>query len=400
MEILQEFFQTNKIMNKSRLAIFYQHMPPFPGGAALRGEAVVRALGMLFQDKKNNLQVITAVGDSQLISEIPYCVLPNSDIENSASLPRRLIGELLLGWRAGRQIVRLNPDGALISSPAFLSALVATWWCRWRKVPYVLDVRDVYPQVYAHAGLLKESSFPYKILLAASRGMYCNARNIVTVTDGLVAAIKPLAGNTPIDCIYNGFPASLATRRPEKHARFTLCFHGVLGYFQDIETLCALAIALENYQIDIVVIGYGRKELLLKQINTSNLRFLGRLPFEKTIDEVAKCHVGLCLRRDDDISKDAFPIKVWEYMALGMPCVVTPFCEAGEFLERHSSGIQIQASDIDSLMREILSLRDTQGRLESMSSSCERAAAGYTREKLGGDVAQLVAKTFTKSISQ
>jgi glycosyltransferase involved in cell wall biosynthesis len=374
--------------------VFYQHMPPFPGGAALRGDAVVTALSATLRPLGYVIRVVTAAGEPRRADGVEIDVLPASDVENAAKLAQRVGGELRLGWQVGRRLTRGRPAAAYISSPAFLAALVATLWCRLCRVPYVLEVRDVYPQVYMHAGLLSASSLAYRLLLAASKYMYTGARRIIVVTQGLRASVAPLAASVPIDCIYNGYPESLQRLRPPKHERFTVCFHGVLGFFQDIETLIVLAARLAAHDIDMVVIGYGRKESLLRGELPGNLRFLGRLAFERTVAEVARCHVGLCLRLQDEISRDAFPIKVWEYLGLGMPSIVTPPCEAGQFVEQHRCGFQLPAGDIEALLRTILDLRADPQRIAAIARNCDAVSPQYSREQTGKQVAQLVVQTL------
>jgi glycosyltransferase involved in cell wall biosynthesis len=376
-------------------AVFYQHMPPFPGGAALRGNAVVDALGATLGPRGYRVRVVTAAGEPRKDDTVEVEVLASADVENAAKLLQRIAGELRLGWQAGRRLTRGRPAGAYISSPAFLTALVATLWCRARRVPYVLEVRDVYPQVYMHAGLLSESSLVYRLLLAASRFMYAGARRIIVVTQGLRAIVASLVQGVDVACIYNGYPQSLRDLRPPKHERFTVCFHGVLGFFQDIETLIALAARLAAHDIDMVVIGYGRKETLLRGELPPNLRFLGRLAFDRTVAEVARCHLGLCLRLQDEISRDAFPIKVWEYLGLGMPSIVTPPCEAGRFVEENGCGMQFPAGDIEAILHAILALRSDPQRAATIAQRCDAVSAQFSRERTGIQVAQLVLQTLS-----
>ena len=106
--------------------------------------------------------------------------------------------------------------------------------------------------------------------------------------------------------------------------------------------------------------------------------------------EVSRCHLGLCLRRADEVSRDAFPIKVWEYIGLKIPSLVTPECEAGDFVEKHRCGMQFSAGDTQSMLTTILTLREQPGRLAAMSAACERAGRGFTRERIGENLARAI----------
>jgi glycosyltransferase involved in cell wall biosynthesis len=274
-----------------------------------------------------------------------------------------------------------------------MAALVITGFAKWHGVPYILELRDVYPQVYAEAGLLKRNSFLYRTFAALSVRMYRGAKKVIAATQGLEREVRDQAPDAQVRCVYNGFPSALTQRQGVKHTRFTVCFHGVLGFFQDVETLIEVARRLQDFDIDVLTIGYGRKEQLLQQCHLPNLRFLGRLSFDDTMAQVEHCHVGLCLRLDDGISKDAFPVKVWEYMGLGLPCVVTPQCEAGDFLQQHACGLQFNAGDVQGIVQAVVKLRDDPAQMANMAQRCRATGSAFTREKTGMAVAELIQAT-------
>jgi glycosyltransferase involved in cell wall biosynthesis len=375
-----------------RLSVFYQHMPPYSSAAALRAVSVIAGLVGQRESAGFELRAYTTTPQPVAMEGVQVVTLGGVEVENAAGLAARMVGELRMGWAAARAMLAgAGPsDLLLVSTPSYLAALVICARARWRGVPYVLDVRDLYPQAYAEAGLVDRKGWLYRFFGARSLAMYLGARRIVAATQGLAREVAAAAPAASVHCVYNGFPAALASRRPVKHARFTACFHGVLGFFQDIDSLVEVARRVQAHGIDIVAIGYGRKEDALRAGVPDNLRFLGRLSFDDTITEVERCHVGLCLRLDDDISKDAFPVKVWEYLGLGMPSVVTPRCEAGTFLATHGCGFEFEAGAVDQIVQTLLRLRDQPGLRQGIEARCRDVASQYTRERLGLDAAALV----------
>ena len=169
-----------------------------------------------------------------------------------------------------------------------------------------------------------------------------------------------------------------------------MCFHGILGQFQDVESVLEVAKRLGEHDIDVVVIGYGVKSALLQEATIPNLHYLGRLTFDETIDVVAGCHLGLCLRRNDEISRDALPVKVWECLGLGIPSVVTPICEAGEFLQKNGCGVQFEAGEIDSIADWIIGIRDDARRYADMAAACRNVRQQFTREQNGAEAAGII----------
>lgn len=381
---------------KKSLAFFFQHMPPYSGAAALRGQSIVRALPELLPDAE--IVVYTSTPKAHAIEGVDVVPLKVAEVENSQGLKQRILGELRLGYAAARQMFSgsRKADLAVISSPGYIAALVQVFFARWHRVPYVLEMRDIYPQVYAEALLLDRRSLLYSFFNYLSCWMYRHAELVLCATKGLAREVLKVEPEACVKHVYNGFPADLADRRPEKYSRFTVCFHGILGFFQDVETLLLVAAKLADHDVDVVAVGYGRKESLLQTAQLSNLRFLGRLPFEQTIAEIERCHVGLCLRLDDDISKDAFPVKVWEYLGLGMPSIVTPPCEAGDFLLEHECGLVLNSGDVDGIVSAILKVRHESRYLQRLSVSCRKLASQYTREQTGAAAAAAVAEVLSR----
>lgn len=385
-----------------RVFAFFQHMPPYSGAAALRGHSVIGGMVSLARFRECDIRVFTTTPATTPLQGATIITLDVPEVENAQGLASRMIGELRMGWSAARAMFprREGCEIAIISSPGFLAALVTSSWARWRKIPYVLEMRDVYPQVYAEASLISRTSLPYRFLAHCSRKMYRGASLVIAATQGLAREVLSAEPGAHVACVYNGFPQALRERKGAKHPRFTVCFHGVLGFFQDVDTLLEVARRLSEHEVDVVVIGYGRKEDPLRQSRLPNLRFLGRLSFGDTVAEVERCHVGLCLRLDDGISKDAFPVKIWEYLGLAIPSIVTPRCEAGEFLQTHRCGMHFAAGDVDGVVDAVLDLKRDPAAVHILADNCRAVGALYTREHLGVSAARLVAEVLDRHVAQ
>lgn len=374
-----------------RVHSFFQHMPPYAGAAALRGRALVGGMvGLRAREGWSDLRVFTSTPRPDALAGAQVVALDVPEVENARSLPARIAGELRMGRAAARAMLD-GCDLAVISTPGYLAALVIAARARRLGIPYVLDLRDIYPQVYAEAGLLRRGSIAYRFFAERSRRLYDGAQVVIAATQGLAREVLREAPGAKVECVYNGFPTALRERSAVKHERFTACFHGTLGFFQDVDTLIEVARRLRPHGVPVVVIGYGRKEAPLRVAGLDNLRFLGRLGFAETIAEVERCHVGLCLRMDDDVSRDAFPVKVWEYLGLGIPSLVSPPCEAGEFLARHGCGFEFRAGAAELIVEAVLRLRDRTDEYVAVARRCREVAASFTREQLGLAAAEIIA---------
>lgn len=379
--------------DKAHVIIVNQHFPPLPGGGSLRVDSIAMGLHALAEDGEP-LAVSVLTGSIPDLPVRPYSVSPTlgQPVASDRPLLSRLIGEVLMGLRASWQLLwlRPQPDLLVISIPSYFMGLMVVAYARLRRVEYVVDLRDIYPEIYEEAGLLSRTSLAYRAALRLSRRMYLGAQLVVTATNGLKKRVEALAEGQDVALCYNGYPEFLNSVQVDKAERFTVCFHGVLGFFQDIEGLVDVARKLEGHDVEVLVIGYGRKEHLVRDQAPANLRFLGRLPLQETLSAVATAHVGICMRTDDRISKDAFPIKIFECLGVGIPVLVSPPCEGGAFVEDENCGKQFAVADRDGIVAEILRLQHDAVYYAAQVAAARRAAVHLSRANLGKDHAGLV----------
>ncbi len=134
-------------------------------------------------------------------------------------------------------------------------------------------------------------------------------------------------------------------------ARPRLVFIGGIAYWLDLELLRHLAISRPHWQI--VMIGPPMTDIGLLE-NLENVHFLWRKEYDRLPDYLAWCDVALNPYKDDDIARGSSPLKLYEYMAAGLPVVSTEMPEARRF----NGLVRIAANHDDFVngIEEILSL--------------------------------------------
>lgn len=340
---------------------------------------------------QHEVRVLTADagGPGQLGEEVARW--PSLAQSNSDGFVARATRDGLFGLVAAYEVLRQRPEVLVVSSPLFATSVLATAAARLLRIPVVLDVRDPYPEVLAAAGTIRQTSRVFGVLRSIADWMYCSSATVVTVTRGFEEIIRGgghLPG--PVQIIPNGFPEELMQHRATKHKRFTVAFHGTIGALQDADLLVDVARSLEPEGIDMVVVGRGSSDGVLESA-PPNLRYLGQLPLVATIAEVARCHVGLSIRHSDQVSDAAIPVKIYEYLGLGMPVIVSPVSAGGDFVERLGVGTQHDASGGEAeLSRAVIDLRDDPTRYSEMAMTAETVRDAYTRESSAAEFCQIV----------
>ena len=93
------------------------------------------------------------------------------------------------------------------------------------------------------------------------------------------------------------------------------------------------------------------KELRALQMKAGlkGVYFHGRLPQDNGWHLMAACDVGLALLRDTQNYRDSYPTKMFEYMALGLPIIVSDFPLYRQIIERAQCGICVNPDNLDAV---------------------------------------------------
>ena len=103
----------------------------------------------------------------------------------------------ILGWGvffvgASFQAIRANADIYLGSSPHLLAPLAGLLAATLKRRPFILEVRDLWPESIVAAGIATDSDPRIKILRAIERRLYTSADAIIGVTPGWESYFKEL----------------------------------------------------------------------------------------------------------------------------------------------------------------------------------------------------------------
>src|SRR6266481_5093180 len=146
-----------------------------------------------------------------------------------------------------------RPDVVIATSPQLLVALSGWWLARWKRVPFVFEVRDLWPESLAAVGAGGEGSALHRTLGAIAGFLYRRSDHIVIVTpafkDHLIEHWEVPAQK--ISVVENGvetdlFRPCLPEKEPGTEDRFLICYIGTMGMAHGLETLIAAAEQLQR----------------------------------------------------------------------------------------------------------------------------------------------------------
>jgi glycosyltransferase involved in cell wall biosynthesis len=236
------------------------------------------------------------------------------------------------------------------------------------KIPMAFDICDDVPKYIKTSTQIPRLLKPFGEYIAESI-MMRNIKSSKKVTFTLESLRK--AYNIPVEksaFIPNGVDTKLFCYRDSQQIKdqlgivedeFVLGFVGFLGEWVDIELpLFALKKLIEkNFKIKMLIIGSGdkfgyAKNLARKLGISDNVIFTGSVPYSQVPEYISFMDVCSLPFKRCEVSENALPLKLFEYMACEKPVISTPLSGVKEAVGNKV----IYASDVEELVQRIIEL--------------------------------------------
>lgn len=323
---------------------------------------------------------------------------------------KKVVGHLsfmVTGWfglsRAARSEGR--PDVVIVSSPTFFSVITAWAWCSWRGVPYVFEVRDLWPAVFVELGVLKNRA-AIAVLEWIELFLYRRALRVVAVTRSFADAIEERGiPRAKLGVVTNGVDAELfRPRSPDPdlarslglEGKFVVLYLGAHGISHSLTKLLAAAEALTDLpDVHFLFVGEGaRKDALVAAADEAGLRnvsFHGGVPKSDVPRFYSMASVGLVPLRDVALFHTFIPSKMFELLAAGVPVVGSVAGEAAEILNESGGALVVAPEDGQAVADCIRRLHGDAALRERMATvGREFVVANYTRTALAAHYSELL----------
>jgi glycosyltransferase involved in cell wall biosynthesis len=281
---------------------------------------------------------------------------------------------LLWQWQAYRQALALNKEKHfdVIHCPDLDTLAIGTGLKRKLKIPLIYDAYEIYGYMVADA----VPRWGVNMLLWLEKRLVRRVDRMITDGEGQERYFASVT-DKPITIIMNCKPLqSLEYQPPDRGENITLVYIGLLWKSRMLLELVEAVRDLANVRCIIGGAGLPAyvKALEDKCSMTSNVTFVGRVPFDDVIPTVKKAHAVVCLIDPDDLNNRlGMANKIGEAMVCGRPVICTRGTYCGEITEREGSGLVIEKS-VEALRGAIIKLRDNPGLRERLGRNALQAA--------------------------
>ena len=263
---------------------------------------------------------------------------------------------------AAGALLRPRADVVIATSPQFFAGWAGWPVARAHGAPFVLEIRDIWPDSIVAVGALGEGRVT-RTLGKLEHALYDGADHIVAVGDGYrMNMIRKGIGPSKISVVTNGVDVDLfEPRRPDRELRaqlgfspgtFVVTFAGTIGMASGLEVALGAARRLKakgRDDIAFLLVGDGAVRAGLEQQaragGLANVVFTGMVPRTELPAYLASSDACLVHFRKDELFGTILPSKFFEDAAMERPILLGFEGDARAMLEEADCGLAFEPSN-------------------------------------------------------
>ena len=374
----------NSLRKKSILYIHqYFKSPKEPGGTrsywlakALIKEGYNVTMLTTSNTIKNNVEKTIIDGINVIYLKVNY--------SQEMSILRRLLSFITFMLKSTYYaLLQENIDLVFATSTPLSVGFPALIIKKTKKIPYVFEVRDLWPEVPIQMGIIKNKLIK-KILIWYEKLIYKNANHIVALSPGMAKGVLKYESTSKVSMIPNmskidlfwprGKDFILMKRLGLNTKSFKIIHFGSLGIANGALAIIESARLLkDNDDFEFVFVGGGSTEYELKDLcknyNLNNVHFLGAFNLNKTSEIVNLCDISIVSFLDLPILATNSPNKLFDSLSAGKPIIVNSAGWTKDLVEKYSCGFYVNPNDPNELVNKILQLKENANLMKIMSDN-------------------------------
>jgi len=287
-------------------------------------------------------------------------------------------------------------DVFISTSPQFFCGLAGYFVKFFRRKPWIIEIRDLWPESIVAVGAIKNKTI-ISILEYLEKLVYSKSDHIVPVTDAFKAyMLKKGIDESKITVIKNGVdlsfyaPGSVSISNEfgfDLENKFVASYVGTHGMAHHLETALESAeILKDRNDIVFLLVGDGAEKSKLMNLKDkmalNNVVMLDQQGKDKMPLLWALSDVSLVLLKKSDLFKTVIPSKIFESMAMKKPIVLGVEGEVKGMIEEGRAGITIEPENAEQLANAVLELSSNKARYDEYAENGYQYVSKYYDRKV------------------
>lgn len=256
------------------------------------------------------------------------------------------------------------------TSPPIFQGVTAWLLARLKRVPFLFEVRDLWPAFAVAVGVLKN-----RMLIRLSewleRFLYRHADRVVVNSPGFIPHVTA-RGARFVELVPNGADPDMF--KPDADGReflaqnqldnrFIAMYAGAHGLSNDLGVLLQAASQLiDRPDIQVVFVGDGKEKPALvaqaSQLQLKNVSFISSQPKSQMADVLAAANACIAILKPIELYRTTYPNKVFDYMAAGRAVILAIGGVISDVINQENAGVAVPPGDPTELAAAIRRLAD------------------------------------------
>lgn len=332
---------------------------------------------------------------------------------NSMGVFRRLFSfiHFMLGatWVA---LWQKNIDVAIATSTPLTIGFPALVIRFFKRVPFLFEVRDLWPEVPIQIGVLKNPIIK-KLAIGFEHLIYKKAKHIVALSPGMkYGVLNSGIPSEKVSVIPNMakidkfWPRNINNKIFEKYKlnknSFKVVHFGAMGLANGLKYIIDTAVILKSKnitEIDFLFVGEGAVKSQLETIaieeKLSSVHFLGAHPMKETSEIVNVCDVSIVTFLNLSILATNSPNKLFDSLSAGKPIVVNSNGWTREMAEKYNVGFYVDPENPNELAELLAIIKSQKIELTEIGKNARKLAeTKYDKSILCKEFAEVLNTKF------
>ena len=265
---------------------------------------------------------------------------------------------------AGLFKAKKNYDIIISTSPPLFIGITALTLSKIKRVPYIFEIRDLWPESAIDIGVLKN-----KLLINLSfyleKIIYSNALKISVLTPSFRDKLIDIKGISPskillvpnaadfslTETLMGKFDVKAFKAKEGIQDKFIILYVGAHGVANHLVQVLDVAEKFTNEpDILFLLIGDGmkKKELVLEaqKRNLLNIKFIDAVPKTEIFKYILSCDIGSSILKKVDTFKTVYSNKTFDYMSCKKPILMLIDGVSRKLIEDANCGLYIEPENI------------------------------------------------------
>ncbi len=298
----------------------------------------------------------------------------------------------------------VKTDVIIATSPQFFTALSGRTLSFWKGKPWIMEVRDLWPESIKTVGAMKDNVV---IRYFERQEMHCyrSAKRIVVVTDSFKRKLIE-RGIPPekIAVVKNGVNRELFAPLPKDKdivGQLNLQDRKVIGYIGthgmahklDFILKCAKDMkGKNNYHFLLIGSGAERSKLVdyKEKCDLTNVTMLDSVPKAEVRRYISVLDVALINLKKSDLFRTVIPSKIFENAGMQKPILLGVQGEAQQIIEHYHAGLCFEPENETDFLAKLDRLLTDEQLYKECQEGCRALSKDFDRKKLANDMLNII----------